>query len=191
MDKKVFNFDVETTGLFANTHGINQLAFIIEINGEVVEEHNFLIRPFQTDKIDKKALEVQGRTVKDLLKGQLPEEVHEQVVEIMAKYINKFDPADKFYPCGYNIAFDTNFLIQFFKKNDDNYLGSWLKLNAQIDPLYILRMLDYMGQISLENYKLETVCNALGIEIDAHDALSDIRATVEVRKIVEGLMSCD
>ena len=37
MDKKVFWFDVETTGLDSKIHDIIQLACIIEINGEIKE----------------------------------------------------------------------------------------------------------------------------------------------------------
>ena len=192
MDRKVFNFDVETTGLYANIHGITQLAFVVEINDNVVEERDFLIRPFETDEIDDDALAIKGRTLEEIMEnGRDPESVHSEIVEILSMYVDKFDAGDKFYPCGYNIAFDTNFLIQFFKKNGDNYLGSWLRLAAQIDPLYILRMLDFMGKISMPDYKLESVANALDIEINAHNALSDIKATIEIRKIVEELITCD
>lgn len=189
--RKVFNFDVETTGLFANTHGIVQLAGIIEIDDKQVEEFDFKIRPFPDDKIDGESLLIHGHSMEEIYTWEDPLVVHEQLVEILGKYIDRFDPDDKFYPCGYNIAFDTNFLIQLFKKCEDDYIGSWLKLNAQIDPLYILRMLDFMGQISLSDYKLETVANALDIEIKAHDALSDIKATIEIRKIVEELITCE
>jgi len=190
-DRKIFNFDVETTGLFANTHGIIQLSGIIEIGEKQVEEFDFKMRPFPDDRIDGESLLVHGNTKKEIYTWEDPIVVHEQLLEIMHKYVNPFDPDDKFYPCGYNIAFDTNFLIQFFKKCNDEYIGSWLKLNSQIDPLYILRMLDFMGLIYLPDYKLKTVAEALEIEIDAHNALSDIKATVEIRKIVEELISCN
>jgi len=189
--RKVFNFDVETTGLFANTHGIIQLAGVIEIDDKQVEEFDFKMRPFPDDRIDGEALLIHGHPKKEIYTWEDPLVVHDQLVKIFDKYVDRFDPTDKFYPCGYNIAFDTNFIIQFFKKCEDDYIGSWLKLNAQIDPLYILRMLDYMGQIYLSDYKLETVANALDIEIKAHDALSDIKATIEIRKIVEELITCE
>lgn len=191
MDRKVFNFDVETTGLYANTHGIIQLAGVIEINNEVVEEFDFKMKPFPTDKISQESLDVTGYKLEEIVKWEDPKITYVKIIEIMNKYVNRFNPNDKFYPCGYNIAFDTNFLIQFFKKNNDQYIGSYLKLNSQVDPLYILRMLDFMGKISMHDYRLESVCKALGIEIKAHDALSDIKATIEIRKIVEELITCD
>lgn len=193
MSKKIFNFDVETTGLYANMHGIIELGGVIEIGDKQVEEFHFKMRPFEDDHVDDKALQIEGRnyTWKEILTWDDPRDCYQQLIDIMHKYVDRFDPSDKFYPCGYNIAFDTNFLIQWFKKNNDEYVGSWLKLNAQIDPLYILRMLDFMDLIWLENYKLETVANALDIPIKAHDALSDIKATIEIRKVVQDLITCD
>lgn len=188
---KILNFDVETTGLFANTNGIVQLAGIIEIDGEQVEEFDLKMKPFENDIIDEKALKIHGHSRKEIMSWDDPTDCYEQLITIFDKYIDRYDRDDKFYPCGYNIAFDTNFLIQWFQKNNDQYIGSWLKLNAQIDPLYILRFLDYMGKIDLPNYKLETVAEALEIPIKAHDALSDIKATIEIRKIVEGIIDCE
>ena len=39
-----------------------------------------------------------------------------------------------------------------------------------------------LGKIQTDNVKLETLCNNYGIKINAHDALSDIRATRELVK---------
>lgn len=191
MDKKVLNFDVETTGLFANTNGINQLAGVIEINGQQVEEFDLKMRPFDTDIIDEKALAIQGRTKEEILGWDSPVDCYHELIEIFNKYVDRYDSDDKFYPCGYNVPFDVNFLIQWFRKNEDQYCGSWINLKAQIDPLPVLRMLDYMGKIWMTDYKLETVAEALGIEIKAHDALSDIKATIEIRKAVEVLIDCE
>jgi DNA polymerase-3 subunit epsilon len=190
MERKIFNFDVETTGKYANVHGLTQIAGIIEINDKIVEKFHFKLKPYKTDKITREALDIQQITLKDILTYQNPSEVYEEIIEIFSKYINRWDPEDKFYPSGYNINFDISFLIEFFQKNNDEYLGSWIKLNAQIDPLYILRMLDFMGQIQLPNYKLETVAEALSIELTAHNPLSDIEATLKIRKIVEQLITC-
>lgn len=190
-NRKVLNFDVETTGLFPNTNGIVQLAGIIEINGEQVEEFNLKMRPFKDDIIDKESLKIQKRTVEEVMSWMDPEEAYAELIEIFDKYIDRYDRSDKFYPCGFNVPFDINFLIQWFKKNDDQYIGSWINLKAQVDPLPILRFLDYMGKIDMEDYKLETIANVLDVPIEAHDALSDIRATIQIRDIVEQLIDCE
>jgi len=45
---------------------------------------------------------------------------------------------------------------------------------------------DFQGQLSLPNYKLQTVCEHFGVQIDAHDALSDIKATRELLQMILG-----
>jgi division protein CdvB (Snf7/Vps24/ESCRT-III family) len=44
----------------------------------------------------------------------------------------------------------------------------------------IINVLNYKGSINLVNAKLITACENFGITIDAHDALSDIKATREL-----------
>lgn len=68
-------------------------------------------------------------------------------------------------------------------KNGDVYFGSWFNYKT-IDPLSLLHILDGIGSISLENYKLETVCKHYDIPLDAHDALNDIKATRELTKLI-------
>ena len=77
--------------------------------------------------------------------------------------------------------------MEFFAKNGDVYYGSWFNWK-RIDPLGVLYFMDGMGKISLPNYKLETVCDHFGIKIDAHDAISDIRATKQLIDILDKLL---
>jgi DNA polymerase III epsilon subunit-like protein len=51
-------------------------------------------------------------------------------------------------------------------------------------------MMDYAGKIDLPDYKLSTVCAHYGIDIKAHEALSDIQATRELTlKLIGEVMS--
>jgi len=185
MDKKLMWIDCETTGVHANEHAIIQLAYIVEINGDVKEEGNLLIQPFNEggviDKIASKALEVNGRTREEIFLDPFlkPREAYQKFVTMMAQYVYKFDKSDKLYTGGYNVSFDMNFLSEFFFKNGDKYFGSWFN-GRKLDPLYKLSEMDYDNGISLPNYKLKTVCDYFEIKIEAHDALSDIRATREL-----------
>jgi len=177
--KKVLYFDTETTGLDPVRNDIIQLAGLVEIDGEIKDEFNIRCLPFSFENISPEALEVHGITIEELKKYQSPQSAYREFMGVLSKHCNKFDRSDKFYPAGFQVNFDINFLSEWFKKNGDTYLGSWLNWKA-IDPLSILRWFDYMGIISLPSYKLEKVCEHYGIEIDAHDALSDIKATREV-----------
>ena len=177
MKKKVFWFDVETTGLDAQKQDVIQLAYMIEIDGEVKESGNVFMQPFSYENISQEALNVHGTTIEQLKSYQEPSSAYIELHKVLGRYVNKYDKTDKFQPAGYNVRFDLDFLKQFFIKNDDEYFGSFFNYKG-IDPLPVLYFFDGTGRINpLKNYKLETVCEYFEIGIDAHDALSDIRAT--------------
>ena len=177
--KKILYFDTETTGLDPVKQDIIQIAGIIVIDGIVQEEFEFKVKPFSFDNISQEALDVHGYNVENLKTFPEPHEVHCQLIDIFSKYVDRYDTNDKFTPAGYNVHFDMDFLQQFFIKNNDVYFGSWMNWK-KVDPLPLLHYLDFCGRISLPNYKLSTVCQHFGIEIKAHDALGDIKATREL-----------
>ncbi|MHA1169584.1 MAG: 3'-5' exonuclease, partial [Candidatus Hodarchaeales archaeon] len=130
------------------------------------------------------------RTREEIKTFPLPEEVHRSMKQFMQQYINRYDKKDKFYLGGYNVNFDHDFLLNFFQKNDDKFFGSYFN-HRLIDPLYIVRWLEFEGIIEpMHNHKLVTICKRFGIEFDAHDAVADVRATMdlntELRKLVKG-----
>lgn len=179
MIRKIMHFDSETTGTSPRRNGMVQLSGIIEIDGEIKEEFNFHMRIFDEDEIDDEALKVTGMTLQQINSFMDPRVVYTLFIDILEKYVNKYDREDKFYPCGYNGYFDYHFLSNWFKKIGDNYFGSWFN-HRLLDPLPILRFLNFCGIIDLPNYKLGTVCEYFGISLQAHDALSDVRALREV-----------
>jgi len=173
---KVLYFDVETSGLDSSINGIIQLAGIFEVNGNVVETFNYSMKLFPNQKFEQSAFEVHGITENDLKNMMQPEEGFEKFLALLDRHINKFNKDDKFYPSGYNVKFDLEFLNQFFKNNGNNFFGSYCNWRY-IDPLPFLYAMDFGGILSLPNYKLQTVCEYYGINIDAHDSFSDIKAT--------------
>lgn len=172
-------FDVETTGLDPQKQDIIQFACMVEIDGEIKEAMDITMQPFDYDAISPEALLVHGRSVEDLKTYQTPQQAYAEIVKLFGKYINKYDKSDKFQPAAYNAHFDMDFLKAFFAKNGNVYFGSYMTWRT-IDPLQLLYFLDGMGEISLPDYKLETACKHFGIKIDAHDALSDVTATIEL-----------
>ena len=206
--KKVLFLDTETTGLDATKHGIIQLAMLIEIDGKIEGELLVDVQPFEEDliviiedcpnMIYKRAELIKNMAaigdisifpsdikIENLVNFDFPAEAHQKIIAFLDKHISKFDKADKAYLGGYNVQFDRNFISQFFKKCGDNYLGSYLNWKC-LDPLYLLWQMDADGYISLENYKLENVCKHFGIEIEAHNALSYIKATYELYRKLRG-----
>jgi len=183
MIKKIFWFDVETTGKKPELQDIVQLAFLIEIDGKIVESQNMLMQPFRYDTIEQEALDIHKRTVEEIKTYPDPRTVFPKLISFLEKYVDRYDRTDKFHNGGYNTKFDMDFLKQYFIKNGDIYFGSWFNYKS-IDPLPLLHILDGMGNVSLENYQLGTVCKHFKIPLKAHDAQSDITATRELTKLI-------
>lgn len=183
--KKIIYFDTETTGIDPFRNGIWQLAYLIEIDGEIKSEGNIKMKPFESDEIEPSALKVGGITEKDFECFEPQEIAFKKFVAVLESYVDKYNRNDKFYPSGYNVIFDLNFVGEWFKKNGEKYgFGSFCNWRM-IDPLPVFRWLDFAGLYHLPDYKLQTVCDAFKIELDAHDAISDIKATRELVKRIE------
>ena len=187
MNKIIF-IDTETGGVNPEKAALIQLSGIIRIDKKDVEKFNFYIKPFENSEVTEKALEVQGRTLEELKTEKYIEEkeVYKQFVNLLDKYIDKYDRTDKFVVAGYNVRFDVDILKAFFQRHGNNFLFSYLD-SSMLDPLYSIRLLQIAEVLPvLENNKLETWCKHFGIELKAHDSLEDIEAT---KKLIGKLIS--
>lgn len=179
---KILFIDTETGGVNPKESALIQLSGIVRIDKKDVEEFNFFIKPFAGSEVNAKALEVQGRTEKELEteKYRPEKEVYTNFKKILDRYIDKYDKTDKFIVAGYNVKFDIDMLQSFFKRNGDNFLFSYIS-SSVLDPLPCIGMLQLCEVLlELENNKLETWCKHFGIEFKAHDSLEDIKATKEL-----------
>jgi exonuclease len=186
MNKIIF-IDTETGGVNAEKSALIQLSGIIEVDGTEKEKFNFYIKPFENSEINEKALEVQGRTFEELRTDKYIDEsiIYKKFLEILDKYIDKYDKDDKFIVAGYNVKFDIDILKAFFERNNNKFLFSYFN-SSMLDPLYSVRLLQVAGMLPvLENNKLETWCKYFNIELKAHDSLQDITAT---KKLIEKLV---
>ena len=187
MNKIIF-IDTETGGVNPEKAALIQLSGIIRIDKKDVEKFNFYIKPFENSEVTEKALEVQGRTLEELKTDKYVEEkeVYKQFINLLDKYIDKYDRTDKFIVAGYNVRFDVDILKAFFQRHGNNFLFSYLD-SSMLDPLYSIRLLQIAEVLPvLENNKLETWCKYFGIELKAHDSLEDIEAT---KKLIGKLIS--
>lgn len=177
---KVLYLDTETTGVDHRTNEITQIALIVEIDGEVKEEVNFRCQPTNWDAIDPKAIETTGVSIEQLKTFELPGETAKKIQALFNRYIDKFDKSDKFYPAGHNVTFDLEFLQAFWKKHLDSYgTGSYQNWRA-LDTRTLANFMAYKGIIQPSDLKLKTLCDLFHVTIQAHDAMSDIRATREL-----------
>ena len=176
---KILFVDTETGGLNPKESALIQLSGIIRVDKKDVETFNYFIKPFPGAQVEQQALDVQKRTLEDLKdpKFKNEEEVYRHFVNLLDKYIDKYDRNDKFVVAGYNVNFDVRFLQEFFKRNNNNFFYSYIS-KMVLDPFTYIPFFQMCGKLPvLENNKLETWCKHFGIELDAHDSLNDIIAT--------------
>ncbi len=185
---KILFFDVETTGLDYKIHGIHQLSGMLEIDGQVVETFDFKIKPPKHLVVDTEALKVANVTIDDILKYPDEKEVYKQFIEMLAKYIDKYNKVDKAFLAGFNnAAFDNDFLRAFFIRNNDNYFGSWF-WSGSLDVMVLAN--EYLKDVrsDLINFKLRTVAQYLLGSIDEsklHDATYDNELTRNIYQIIK------
>ena len=181
---KILYFDVETTGLDPTIHDIIQLSYILEVDGDIVCSDTFQVRPANPERADPAALAVHGISIETMMAYRDAKACKVSWEEQWANHIDKYDPSDKALPCAYNGAFDLGFLSEFYQRENDRYLGSWISLKDLLDPLAVLRFLRAGEMLCSPDLKLSSVARHYGIELHAHDAQSDTRALREISRIL-------
>ena len=115
------------------------------------------------------------------------QQVYQEFVSMLGKYVDKFNKKDKFFLVGYNnAAFDNQFLRGFFLQNGDVYFGSWFWANS-IDVMVLASAYLATRRPDMENFKLSTVARTLGVDVQSeslHDAMYDIGLTKAVFDII-------
>ena len=174
---KVFWLDVETTGKNPTVNDIVQLAYAIEIDGDVKTSGVLKMQPFNYDAIEQEALDVNGLTLEEIRTYATPQEMHAHLTNgIMGHVVDRYNREDKFHPAGYNVGFDMLFVKSWFEKCRDPYCYSWFN-NRRYDVIQLLYTLDARGLLALPNYQLATVCQHFGIPLEAHNPEADLLAT--------------
>lgn len=185
---KIF-YDIETTGDNPKKHSLHQIAGLVEVDEQVVEEFNIYSRPHPKAILDPTALEVCKVTEEQLMSYPPMKDAKNQFCQILAKYVNKFDKKDKAYLIGYNNrGFDDKFLRVWFELCDDMFFGSWFWADSR-DTLVLASEYLENRRTGMPNFQLHTVARTLGIEIDEsklHDALYDASLNYQIYRIVTG-----
>lgn len=189
---KILYLDLETTGLHYLLHSIVQIAGILEVDGKEVDRFNFLIRPHQKLKIDKKALESIKKTKEDLAAHPLSQqEGFKALRDRLNTYVDRFNRADKIRLCGYNAAkFDANFLSRFFELNRDPYYGSYFYPEVLDSMIFASAYLWPTRRKSLPDFTQASVAKELNLQLDVdrlHDAEYDVELARDIYKITSGV----
>lgn len=182
--------DLETSGLDPSKHAVLQIAGLIDIDGEIVDEFNLHIQPFEGQTLSKESLEVNNFTFDGLRTFKKPMDAYNSLMNKFNKHVDRFNKNDKFFLVGYNSNFDDTFLRQFFKNCGDDFYGSfiwWPTIDVAAFAAEFLKE----ERHKFPNFKLTTVAKAFGIEVDekeAHDALYDSHLARKIyRKMILGI----
>lgn len=184
MQSKLFWTDTETSGVKYNS-AIVQIAGIFEIDGVVDNEFSIRMRPHDGADINAKALEHNNLTKEEIMDYKDHKSQFNLFKEYLEEYVDPFDPQDKFVVCGYNVKFDCDMIRALFTRCGDKFYGSWFFWPVIDVQTLVAEHLAKTG-LRLKNYQLSTICNHFGIEINAHEALSDIQATRELYYKLKG-----
>jgi len=176
---KLIYLDIETTGIPCPASGLIQLSGAIEIDGEFKEQFNFRMRPFPEDVVSDEALTVNGASRADLAVYDESARVFEQFVDLLGKYVDRYDRSDKFHLVAYNARFDADHLRAWFEKCGDRYFGSWF-WHPVIDVMGLASVVLMRERPDICGYKLVTLAEAMGLHVDedaVHDAVYDAELT--------------
>lgn len=200
---KVFWFDCETTGLDPEACAIIQLAGLVEIDGEIKESVNFFMRPLRggekplynggpepDDEIRDSALQINQRTKEEILGFPHPKTAIDSLITILGKYIDVYDPNDKFICGGKNVKFDRDFLQECFWKTGNKYYDSYFfSVVREVETFVTDLILE--TNLRLPNYSLGTLCDHFKIDINHHEAMSDILATRDLYYVLKNELSLE
>ena len=101
----------------------------------------------------KEALEKNKFTREQILTFPSPMITHMRIVNILAKYVDRYDPLDKLVFAGYGCRFDMDFLRAFFGKNNDPYFASWF-YSLPMDVMSFVAEAVYNGRMKPRKHKL-------------------------------------
>lgn len=144
---------------------------------------------------EQKALEYSAITMDMLeMQGKPIEVVAQEVVQFIKDYTPTTPKNMKPFLIGQNIGFDEGFFCQLLEyggmmqeakkylRGSEDFYGNWHPLC--LDTI-VLGQLALCTNPTVNSYKLEIMCDNLGVElVDAHDADSDVAATTNVVSVL-------
>ncbi len=196
VQQKLLFIDVETTGTDPERHGLTQISGCVQLGDTVEETFDWYVRPYPQDVIEDEALAVTGIDRRQFLPPGHPDHlavagqdfldpgvVYTRMVEMLGRYVDKFNKGDKFQFVGYNAhSFDMPFVRKFWEKNSDRFFGSWFWYPC-LDVMLVWAQILQLKRPELTNFKLATVARHSGIKVDddrLHDSQYDIELTREL-----------
>lgn len=174
--------DLETTGLYANRHGVHQIGACIDIDGKVVDEFCMNVKPFITAVFMEEALRVSGITINEIAKYPDMEEAYTAFMNFKEKYAPS--AAGKIFISGYNSGgLEMPFFREWFRHLGKIELFKSMFHSASLDVMVLAAQYSVQKNYPLVSYSLRDVAEMFSIPIDKkklHNALYDAKLSREV-----------
>ena len=202
---KIVWVDVETTGVNHETDSIIELAALYEDTSLNYAEHgdkakalfHKYCKPDVKPESWDQPLKGRKETISDLTgitwekleaEGVSDKELHTGLNNFLLERIVPFDKNDKAIFAAYNAKFDNQMIRALWKRNDDNYFGSYF-ISATLDVLSTVALAIAKNAMPpLIRHSLDVVCDHLDIPVKSHSAKDDIIATRKVQLELEKLL---
>lgn len=187
MEGRLIVFDVETGGLDPNRHPVIQFAGIaVDDVWAELEALEVKVR-FDESAADAEALAVNHYDRETWEREAVAQPIARgMIADFMRRHatLRKLSRSHKPYTvarlAAHNARFDAEFLAAWFKRTNEFLPGACYEALCTLD---LARWVSFVRRSAPLDHKLGTLCALLGIEHgDAHDALADVRATVEVAR---------
>ncbi len=178
--------DVETTGLNPRGDSIIEIAALYESGDTKSVFHKYCLPDAIVPATFGKIEELTGITLEYLRENGISEsQLYSEFISWLAQFIDKYNREDKAIFAAYNARFDNEFIRELFQRNGDNYFGSWF-YSAPLDIMSTVMLAYKIGAMGKpENFKNATIASLMGIELKAHSAIEDIKASRQIEIILE------
>jgi hypothetical protein len=182
MERRIIWIDIEAADYKVDRDGaVHDIAYIIDIDGEIVKKGNIFASPFKGDLINMPSLEVCGVTHEQIMGYPPPEEGFKQIVNDMHAYkrlaIGGFNCQSYDFPVFINWWYKC---ARALKKWDIKWIDYVYPDTIDVRSLSIDSLLNERD--TMKDFKLMTVAEKLGVNVsgDAHTALFDIEVTRDI-----------
>lgn len=155
--------DTETTGLNCKYHRVIEVAAVKVKGGKIISEYSSLIKI--TGDVPYLITQITGITKEDLNnEGRNPEEVFPEIKEFIGS--STF--------VAHNVNFDYRFMNAEFGRYEIPELD-----NPKLCTVQVARR----SNLPITNFRLTTIKEYLGIDLQSHRALNDVMVCYELLKL--------
>ncbi|SRR5260221_2125648 len=173
--------DIETAGIPVS-YDIIQIAAVVVSTEDFSEKETFEAKlKFDPTKAEKSALEINHYSTEAWKDAVEPAVGLNKLAKLFERhrYAKRVSAAGRGYTvaiaAGYNGGFDSERIMFQSRKRG---------IFQPVDPRFLdIMQLAFWRQLDLDSYKLTSIAKHFGLDVSkAHDALADVRLTIEVLK---------